>query len=163
MLDVNTRKGRLAEQMIRQKLMTIQDKHTFAWFPNSNYFPIDGFLIKENSVIAIFEGKFRQAALQDGKLLYLNRLYDDYLITAQKIDDGVAMAKKMCIDYYLLIALSDSPEILSFKIYDYQTNTIITHIRKNTRTQKTVNGGSAIRENAYIKISEAKVIHTKTV
>lgn len=159
MLGVNTPKGRVAEENIRKAILKTQtDNKKYAWFPDSNYFPIDGFIIKDHNITAIFEGKYRYAGLEDNKILFQGKLYDDYLVTANKLDDGIAMAKKMCIDFYLIVCLELSNVLLIFKVYEHKSGAVIPHERKNTRTRETVNGGSIVRENAYIKISSASII-----
>lgn len=159
MLDVNTPRGRRAEEMIRETIIKLEtDNRKFFWFPNSNHFQIDGFITSDQKITGIFEGKFRHAGIKDNLLLFQDKTYSEYLITAQKIDDGVSLAKKMCIDYFLMVGLSLSNSVIVFKIFDYATGSIIPHERRNTRTRKTINGGSVIRENAYINLSNSTII-----
>lgn len=159
MLNVLTPKGREAEEAARTAILKLSTAEvSFAWFPQHNFYPIDGFRIEGNAVTGIFEGKTRQAAYDNGAIVYNQKRYEDYLITAQKLDQGTDMAKQMRVDFLLYVYLTFSNHILCFKIWDDAAESPAPFKRMNSRTQAGVNGGSVVRENAYIPIREAQVI-----
>lgn len=159
MLNVLTPKGQKAEAEAREAILKLCTAETrFAWFPENNYYPIDGFRIEGSAITGIFEGKVRQAGYRDGAIEYNGRLYDDYLITAQKLDQGIEMAKQMRTDFLLYVLLSHTAHILCFTIYKASTNQALPFKRRTTKTQAGVNGGEAVRENAFLEIRGAEVI-----
>lgn len=159
MLNVNTKKGREAEENIRKAILTIKTHQSnFAWFPTHNHFPIDGFIIEGNDITAIFEGKARQAGYKDGNMEYGGRNYSEYLVTTDKLNKGIELAKQMGINFYLIVLMQHTNHLLVFEIFNIKKNEVIPFQNRRTRTRAGVNGGSAIRENAYIDIKYAKVI-----
>lgn len=159
MLNVNTKKGREAEESIRNAILQMKTHHsTFAWFPAHNHFSIDGFVIEGNDITAIFEGKARQAAYKEGKMEYGGRAYTDYLVTTEKLNKGIELAKQMGVNFYLIVLLCHSNHLLIFEVYNIRENKVLPFQSKRTRTKAGINGGSAVRENAYIEIKHAKVL-----
>lgn len=163
MLNVLTPKGQKAEQEAREAILKLSTaEETFAWFPENNIYPVDGFCIRQNTITSIFEGKTRQAHYQDGAMLYNRARYDDYLITAQKLDQGIDMAKQMRTDFLLYVYFVLSGHVLCFKIWDDRSCEAIGFRRQKTVTQAGVNGGQALRENAYIPLRKATVFHLES-
>lgn len=159
MLNVLTQKGREAEENSRAAILKLSTPEVrFAWFPQTNFYPIDGFRIEGHEVTGIFEGKSRNASYENGAIIYQRRRYEDYLITANKLDQGIEIAKQMRADFFLFVLLELSNHILVFTIWDEGKQKAISFKRARTKTQAGVNGGEAIRENAYIEIKEAKVV-----
>ena len=159
MLHVNTPKGKAAEQAVRKAVLKLQRKHqTFAWFPDNNYYPVDGFIVQGNDITAIFECKIREMAYQDKALHFGGRDYDSLLISEDKILNGVEMAKQMQLDFYIIAYLSLSNHYLIFKVYDNRKGNVIEYESKRTQTRANINGGEAIRTNAFLKVQLAKVI-----
>lgn len=157
MLNVLTPKGKQAEAMARQAVLKLQATgQTFAWFPDHNHFAVDGYVIKDHIISAVFETKVREAKYGGGQMTFNGKAYPDLLISASKIDNGVSLATKMGINFYVIIYFSLSDICVSFRIYDATTHAVIPHGRRTSRTQAGVNGGSAVRENAYLNFSYAK-------
>lgn len=159
MLGVRTEKGEMAERLVRQAVLRLQKKDTtFAWFPEHNYFPVDGFIIKGNDITAIFECKIRYAAFTSGEMHFDGSSYDSLILSENKILTGVDLATKMGLDFYFIVYLELSGHYLIFKIFDVATKKVIPYQAKNTWTQESINGGEAYRKNAFLKIKDAKVL-----
>jgi hypothetical protein len=157
-LDVRTEKGRQAELLARQAVLKLQKPgQVFAWYPDSNYYPVDGFIVQGNDITALFECKAREMAFLNGKLEHKNRAYDSLILSESKIINGANMAKEMCLDFYLLAYMALSGHCLIFKLYDSKDDKVINYEAKTTKTQATVNGGEAIRSNAFLKVCNAAV------
>lgn len=158
MLNVLTPKGRDAENAAREAILKLQKEgQSFVWFPEHNFFPVDGFVTSGSSITAIFEGKSRRASFADGQMMYNGKAYSELLITANKIDNGVKLAQQMGINFYIIIHFELSDLCVSFKVYNQGTHRVIEHKRRNTRTQAGANGGSVVRDNAYIDFSLCNV------
>ena len=159
MLNVLTQKGREAEESSRAAILKLSTPEVrFAWFPQTNFYPIDGFRIEGHEVTGIFEGKSRKASYENGAMVHQQRRYEDYLITASKLDQGIEMAKQMRADFLLFVLLELSNHMLVFTIWDEAKQKAIVFKRARTKTQAGVNGGQVVRENAYIEIREAQLI-----
>lgn len=162
MLGVKTPKGELAEALVRKAVLRLQKPgHTFAWFPKHNYFPVDGFIVQGNDITAIFECKIRYAALIDGEIAFGKGSYDSLILSEDKIINGVDLATKMELDFYLIVYLELSGHYLVFKIFNVATKKVIPYEAKTTWTQENINGGEAYRKNAFLKVRDAKVIEEK--
>lgn len=159
MLHVNTPKGKAAEHAVRKAVLRLQKKgQTFAWFPDNNYSPIDGFIVHDNTVIAIFECKIRDMAYDNGCLTFQDKSYDLLILSESKILNGTEMARQMQVDFFLIAYLSNSDHYLIYKLYDNRRNKVIDYEKKDTYTRANINGGEALRSNAFLKVRLAKVI-----
>lgn len=163
MLNVNTPKGRKAEEEVRVYLDKFSEMLGLdvVYFPINSKSFVDGFVLIDDKLVSVFESKNRKASFHSGKMWFDGKPYTDYLITATKIDDGVRIAKKNNLNYHLFVVLSESEHLLSFKIYDHTKDKIIKHKRQQTRTKFGVNGGEANRINAFIDIGLAKIFKLK--
>lgn len=158
MLDVRTEKGRQAEMLARQAVLKLQKPgQTFAWYPENNYYPVDGFIVQGNDITALFECKAREMAYSGGKLKYKGRSYDSLILSESKILNGAKMAKEMCLDFYLVAYMTLSSHCLIFKLYDSKKDSVIDYEAKTIKTQATVNGGEATRSNAFLKVCNGTV------
>jgi hypothetical protein len=160
MLNVLTPNGRKYEDNTREILFKLSEKINidFCFFPPESPSFVDGFVSFKDKLVSVFEAKYRNASYDSGKMVFNGRQYNDYLVTATKIDDGVRIAKLNNLNFHLFIILNESKHILSFKIYDIEKDEIIQHKRTKTKTQFGANGGIAHRINAFIDIGLAKVI-----
>lgn len=160
MLNVLTPKGRKFEEDTRIILTEVSEKLKigFCFFPITSHSFVDGFVHKDNTLLSVFEAKYRNASYDENKIKFRGKHYDEYLITATKIDDGVEIAKKVMLDYHIFVILTESKHMLSFKIYDAKKDKVIDHKREKTKTQFGANGGVANRINAFIKVNLAKII-----
>jgi len=159
MLGVKTEKGALAEELVRKAVLRLQKPGSvFAWFPKHNYFPVDGFIVKGNDITALFECKIRYAALNGGDIVFDEKVYDSLIISEDKIKTGVDLAKKMEVDFFLIAYLELSGHYLVFKIFDVATKTVIPYQAKSTWTKESINGGTAFRQNAFLKVTDALIV-----
>lgn len=133
------------------------------WFPDGNTLPVDGFIVHEGQVAGVFEAKCRNIKyLQDSQTIeYDGKEYDDYMISKSKIDSGIQYAKQFSMKFILLVYCEQSGHILSFRIANESGECLVDFSEKRSRTQATVNGGAAIRTNAYIPVKQAKAWKAK--
>jgi hypothetical protein len=159
MLGVKTEKGKAAEQAVRQAVLRLQKPpYVFAWYPSDNYYAVDGFIVSGNDIVALFECKIRDAVFQNGEIVFKGKGFDSLILSEDKIISGVSMAKQMRLDFYLIAYLSKSRHYLIYKLYDVQSDKVMSYASKSTWTQENVNGGEAYRKNAFLSVSSAKVV-----
>jgi hypothetical protein len=158
-MDVNSVKGREAIKRVKEAISKIDylGSHT-VWFPDHSFIEYDGYFVKDGTVIGLFEAKTRNAAVQDGKILYGGKLYDEYMITLNKIVSGVSIAKGHRINAYIVVNFEINNVVAVFKTFDYATGEAMPYRWANTWTQRSINGGQANRENAFIDMSYAHLI-----
>jgi hypothetical protein len=110
-------------------------------------------IVKDQIVQALAEVKCRYdcdlAKFQDE---YENR----WLITNDKIERGKSLAKAMRVPLLGLLYIVQSDILLVQKICD-RDGVYVPDIQvKKTDTQRSINGGSASRENAFIDMSKSR-------
>lgn len=88
----------------------------------------------------------------------MQQLRDDFkhewLVTYAKIERARDIAKAFCVPLIGLLYLVDEPAFLCIRLAN-ATGEFACPIRvERTETQATVNGGKALRDNAYIDVSQ---------
>lgn len=121
---------------------------------------VDAILVKDQQIIGVVEQKSRPSLtvvefMQDHKA--------EWLVTYQKLKDGQAIAEALCTKFVGFLYLPEA-DILMFKTLWSKEQGWATPMRVlQTRTQATINGGSAVRENAFINMADATVLYGDTV
>lgn len=121
---------------------------------------IDGFITQRHAdhssgtLICGVEVKCRNMSIDQLKGEYENR----WLVTADKIDRGVAICKGLGIDFRGFLYLVPNKMLLIVPIWSYEKGYVADIEYEQTQTQATVNGGLAMRLNAYIDTGKAKVV-----
>jgi hypothetical protein len=148
-LDINTPKGQesLAQERLLLKSFGAVMGCDIVETDKSQPAQIDGFLVKENTVVGVFESKCRKATVQ-----LMQKWGSEWLLTHQKLMDGVDISKKLRVPFYGVIYLLDEPLGVFIKLTDNVGN-LLPKIRvQETSTQATINGGTAVRANAFIDL-----------
>ena len=111
----------------------------------------DGFLIKDNQVIGLFESKCRNLSLKQ-----IN-LFGSWLITFDKLEKCRQLSLALKIPFLGFLYLVTDDIVLMWKIaengeycFDFEVS--------DTKTQSNVNGGSIIRSNAYLSVNNSTQI-----
>lgn len=161
-LDVHTSRGarNLAHQY-RTQWYIERMGYSVSMTPTDN-FPVDIVISKSEygklRVVGVAEIKSREdAGALPITLDYIER--NGYLITHEKLLSGIEIAKQLRVPYYLVVRLIRENRMLIWKVTDEDGNEVLTYELRNTWTQKTCNGGRAIRENAYLSATDAKIIN----
>jgi hypothetical protein len=115
---------------------------------------IDGFIVKGGTIISGVEVKCRMMSYHD----LMNKFNSEWLITYDKIERGIAICRSLGIDFRGFLYLVPEQILIIVKIWDYKTREDCIMKIEETRTQATVNGGSIVRLNAYVDVSNATVI-----
>ena len=110
---------------------------------------IDGFFVRDGVIIAAYESKCR-VKWED---------YSSLLITATKIDDGVAVSSVLFVPFFVLAHLVNQRKVLLWMVTDDKGNLRFPIERRVTNTQATITGGEASRMNAFLPITQAIVMN----
>lgn len=76
--------------------------------------------------------------------------FGSYLVSYSKIEKLIAISKSLQCYGLLIVYLIPDTKIVWCKVCDKQGNLLVDINRQTTSTQATCNGGTAIRDNAYI-------------
>lgn len=150
-LDIATEKGQ----------MSLHDEQFVAnWFngkpgckyvqtPKDKPAKVDAILVKNGELIGLAETKCRyNLTLDQFRLKFCN----EWLITAEKVISGTRLADMLCVPLYGFLFLVDDDALL------YENLSMARMRKETTQTQRTINGGMAMRENFFIDMSNAKVL-----
>lgn len=149
-LDINTPKGQKTvkeeKEMLKyiSKCFNIKIKIT----KKNKPYPHDGVILnpETNKIIGVFESKNRQITLQELEN------WGSWLITYEKIEKCRQIAKKHNVPLYGFLGIEKDKLVMYWKITDNEGNYLFDFIHHNSKTQATVNGGEANRDNAYLSI-----------
>lgn len=156
-LAIDTEMGRKAESDGRTAAtMAAEAMGAQFVFTNPDSIAVaDGMIVKNGALVAIVEVKTRYD-------MDLDKLFSErngkWLVTAQKIDSILDIAKKMCIHTYGFLYLPQSSLVLAVKIADNHGNFSLVLEKDYRQTRKTVNGGVVRRENYLIPMHTARKV-----
>lgn len=160
MLDCETPRGKRA---IREQLDTQHMLESYGYTcitTSAIYHPSDVILARKRGdqlvIHGIAEIKSRYAA--GNQILTVDYLKKDgYLITFDKIKNGVQAAQKLMTAFYVIVRLiGDNNKILVWKVWD--VHYLFPIINRVTSTQRTINGGKEDRVNTFLPISKATIL-----
>jgi hypothetical protein len=149
-LDISTARGQIS---------LADEQHVADWFngkPGMQYIQtpkdkpakIDAILTRYGEIIGVAETKCRYGLT----LEQFQRMFDnEWLITAQKVDTGINIGYALCVPLYGFLFLVDDDTLL------VQNLSTATMRRQVTETQRTINGGTAMRENVYVNMKNARI------
>ena len=107
---------------------------------------IDGIIVKDNQLSGVFESKCR-----DLSLMQLQK-FGSWLITHDKLIEGKKISTLLRVPFIGFLYLIKDDIIMYWKITDKYGDFLFDYDIKETRTQKTINGGSVIRKNAFLPV-----------
>jgi hypothetical protein len=155
-MDILTEKGReTLDQVDGAVEIWLNNNPNIRYYSTPEDLPadIDGVLVQGVCVRGIVEVKCRVSmTVQE-----FCQTYDEmWLITYDKITRAVEVAKALQVPFIGFLYFPKEKTLLVKKIWDPEKGfDVMMEIRKS-RTQATVNGGSIVRDNAYIDMREAK-------
>ena len=156
-MDILTPKGQ--ETVLQEQLALTLFTQRYPDFgvvetPKDKPADIDGFIVRDGTIISGVEVKCRMMSYHD----LMNKFNSEWLITYDKIERGIAICRSLGIDFRGFLYLVPEQILIIVKIWDYKTREDCIMKIEETRTQATVNGGSIVRLNAYVDVSNATVI-----
>ena len=117
----------------------------------------DGIILVNGKIVGIFESKNREMSLSKMES------FGSWLITYEKLEKCRLIAKKMNVPFYGFCGLERSKLVMFWKISDSNGNYLFDFKHYNSLTRKTVNGGEAYRDNAYLPIEFGKFVQPNQI
>lgn len=147
---------------------TVLDEETAAkiWesnFPSYRYINtpkgqpafVDAVLIKDNVIAYCVETKCRYDMDLE---TFSTQRNNEWLVTYDKILNARSIATGLGVPLIGFLYLVTEKILLARKITDEKGNFVCKMKTENTTTQRTVNGGQIVRNNAFIDMSDAKIL-----
>ena len=156
-MDILTPKGQETLRQERKAIaLFLESFPGFEFFETPKETPadIDGVITRGTTLISGVEVKCRNMTVSDLK----NKYYNQWLVTADKLDRGVSVCERLGIDFRGFLYLVPEKILFIVPIYSYKEGWVAEVDYDLTETQATVNGGIAKRLNAYVDVSKAKAI-----
>lgn len=156
-MDILTPKGQETLRQEKKAIRLFQENFRgfdFVETPKDKPADIDGLIAKDSTLLAGVEVKCRNMTAHD----LANRYKRRWLVTADKLDRGVRTCKSLGIDFRGFLYLVPDNMLMIVPIWSYRDGWLADVELDYTETQATVNGGTAIRVNAYIDTSKAKIV-----
>lgn len=122
--------------------------------------PVDALLARDGFVRAVIECKARN--LTRDEFLALDRPprsangHSGYLITAHKLTHGAEVGAGLLVPYLVLVGLYPSREVWYWEAWRPGAGWRVKYSTDVITTQRSVDGGTARRECAFLPISEAR-------
>ena len=116
---------------------------------------VDAVLVKNGQVVGVAEQKSRPGiSFVDFIVTYEKR----WLVTQKKLDDASEVAQSLQTNLVGFLYFPTADVLLVKTLMAPGKGWVADIVTKQTRTQATINGGSAIRHNAYIDMTGALII-----
>lgn len=154
-LDINSERGQKSLQYEDRAISIFElnfPKLNYKSTPKDGAAALDAVVTSGNNVVGVVEQKSRNMTLD--QLMNWNF---EWLVTNEKINNGVAAAKLLGVPFMGFLYLIPDDLLLVTQISDAQANLTVDIRVEQTTTQKTINGGSIERLNAFIDMREARI------
>lgn len=149
-LDILTPRGQvsLADEQAVARWFNGFPSCQYIQTPKDSPAAVDAVLVEHGKIIGVAETKCRYG-LTLAK--FQNEFGNEWLITWEKVRIGLEMARGLCVPLFGFLYLVDDQTLL------VQELSVGILRRDFTATQKTINGGVAVRENAFIRMTDAGI------
>lgn len=156
-MDILTPRGQ--ETLRQEREATSLFCNTFSGFgfvetPKDRPADIDGFILHDGYAISGVEVKCRNMSRDE----LFNRFNGRWLVTHDKIERCISLCRRVGVDLRGFLYLVPDKVLLIVPIWSYTRGLVCDIELDHTKTQATVNGGEALRLNAYIDVAGAKLI-----
>ena len=119
----------------------------------TEYARMDGIISSaDNDMLFVYEFKCRDLSLDE-----LNKM-GSFLLTYEKITDGCHAARVLGVPFILVAYLRKSENIVVFRIANDSGDLLFGFDVNRTTTRKNIYGGIVDRYNAFLPVSEMKVV-----
>ena len=156
-LDIKSKRGRSSlrfEQEAIEKFSLAHPEYRFIETPKDRPAAVDGVFMKGGVINSVVEVKTRNVTNEEMR----NRFENKWLVTADKIDAGRAAGSLLGVPFVGLLYLIPDETLLALRITNERGEWAFRFERKETTTQKTINGGQVERVNAFLPLATAREI-----
>lgn len=157
-MDATSAKGLEVRDEVEEVIERLEKKwdSLFVQFSNESPVRFDGMIIEDRNIGAIFEFKCRDVSVRDSQLFYKGKGYDTIILTQEKIDHGVNYSKQFRVPFLFIFYARKSGSVHCIQITNSKGEYLFNYKVENSVTKATINGGRAMRVNAYLPINQAK-------
>jgi len=155
-MDINSPKGQKSLLDERRMAKWLEEKFKLQYIETPKNFPasIDAMLVKGGEMKGIVETKCRyKLTLENFNTTFESK----WLITWAKVQTAITIASSLGVPCVGFLYLVDENILLSQKISEPDGKLSVNISLSTTETQATINGGLAVRTNAFIDMRKAKV------
>jgi hypothetical protein len=156
-MDILTPKGQKTRQQ-EDRAIEIWLSHypdcPYIHTPKDKPATVDAVLCNKGSIKAVVETKCRDFSYETFKRKFQGNL----LISYEKIIKAADIASSMCVPLVVFLYMVEDDSLLYQKIWEPGVGWTCTILIRPTWTQATVNGGKALRSNAFIHMDEARLL-----
>ena len=152
-MDVTTPLGLKAIESSRIAIdrLETQTPYTFLRFSDDLPAICDGIILNGDNPIALYEVKSR--AMSSVELF--DRFDGEWLVSYEKIHGIYNVTKALCLSFVGVLYCTKDDVVLATTVWD-KTGSMRIRLRiEQTETQKTVNGGTISRANAFLDMTTA--------
>lgn len=154
-LDILTPRGQktLSDEMTAASIFERGTGLEYYRTPDNLPAKVDAVITKLGHIAGVVETKCRYGVTRED---LRGKWGDEWLVTMDKIEHAKAASAALCVPLYGFLFLVDEGLLLTQKITDESGQYCVRFRVDRTETQRTVNGGSIVRCNAFIDMSNAK-------
>ena len=156
-LDVLTQRGQESVRQEAHAVSLLCAKHpSYSYLHTPKHLPadVDAVLLKDGVIDSIVETKCRDCTLEQ----FMGAFKGQWLVTFDKVIKARDIATRMGVSLTGFLYRAKSDVLLIQRITLPDGTFIPRMVVETTETQRTINGGKAIRTNAYIDMQAAKQI-----
>ena len=161
-MDIHTPRGQLAHRAAQYMAEALGQRWRWSWFPTPSEpgregARLDGCYVRYHPTAAVQAVVECKARGQPRQYFTASGTHPGcYLISADKITHGVAASTALGVPFVLMVYLVPDQMAHIFPITNHRGEVLVTYDTAATVTQATTNGGSAVRENAFIPFDYAR-------
>ena len=146
-------RGQAANAAAQGMAEALAEAWGMTWAPTPLDAPalVDGVFLRQGVLAAVAECKVRQHGREA-----MRQWGDEYLITAQKLEEGRRAARLLAVPFLLCVLLTPDRTADWWRVAHSDGTWALPFAQRVTATQRTVNGGSATRTNAFLPFAEAR-------
>jgi len=153
-MDVLSEKGRKSLNLEREAIAVFcmaNPEYRFIETPKNRPAAVDGVFMKDGELNAVVEVKVRKMTRER-----LRELGDTWLVTMDKLERGRMASALLRVPFVGLLYLLPEKRLFSLPVTKQNGEWALEFERRETITQRTINGGSVKRENAFLPLEQAK-------
>lgn len=150
-LDINTPKGQQSLEQERVLLDALRNKLKAEIIETDKELDavVDGIIHVNGVLRGIIECKCRD--LSETELI----AFETWLITYRKLQEAAKISKALRTPLFGAVYCLKDNRVAFWKLTDDTGQFIVNFDVKETKTKRTINGGTTVRANAFIPVSEA--------
>lgn len=156
-MDILTPKGQKTVEEENEAVALFEaayPEYRYLRTPKDKPSPVDAVISHGAGVFGVAECKCRQMTLGT-----LSRTFNwEWLITGAKLTDGIAVAQALAVPFVGFLYLVPDKLLMVQRIWNPDAGYCVPIRWQETETQATVNGGKALRVNAFIDMRGARMI-----